>query len=268
MVVFPNAKINIGLHVLNKRDDGFHNLESIFYPIGLCDILEIVKAKEFAFTQSGLEISGNPKKNLVVKAYEILKREYKIGPVAIHLHKVIPTEAGLGGGSSDATFTLKLLRDIFDLKIEEDVFLKLALELGSDCPFFLFNKPCLVTGRGEKIIEIDFNLTNYWIKLIHPAIKISTKDAFEKIKPNRESYNLESVINRDTRNNLKRFINDFEIQLFYQYQELQLIKDQLKKEGAIYASLSGSGSSLYGIFEIEPKKTETSYFEYIGQLAY
>jgi len=267
MVVFPNAKINVGLQVLNKRDDGYHNIESIFYPVGLCDVLEIVKSSQFSFSQSGLPIQAESIDNLVIKAYNLINQEVGIGPVAIHLHKVIPMGAGLGGGSSNATFTLKLLNELFELKLDDSKLKSLALVLGSDCPFFVKNEPSLVSGRGEIFNTTNLNLTNKWIKIIHTGLHISTKEAFSNILSKSDLNVSKSIKYTDNSLNLKRFINAFEKNIFKNSLQLQEIKNRLKTEGAIYASMSGSGSSIYGIFDSEPVKTNSENFEYIGKLS-
>ncbi len=266
MVTFPNVKINLGLNILSKREDGYHNLQSIFYPVNWCDILEIVKADSFHFEMSGLEIPGDSKDNLVVKAYELMKSRHGLDPVSIYLHKKIPTGAGLGAGSSNGAFALKMLNEIFNLNLDKTTLLTYAAELGSDCPFFIENVPCHVSGRGEILEKIDFNLGNYWIKIIHPGLHISTKEAFSKIAPNSDVINLKSIINTTELDFIKHFINDFEVSLKESYPQLQKLKRELLAEGAFYASMSGSGSAIYGLFEDEPKpKTETK-FEFIGQL--
>ncbi|MBK9592476.1 MAG: 4-(cytidine 5'-diphospho)-2-C-methyl-D-erythritol kinase [Crocinitomicaceae bacterium] len=266
MVTFPNVKINLGLNILSKREDGYHNLQSIFYPVDWCDILEIVKADCFHFEMTGLEIPGESKDNLVVKAYELMKSRHKLGPVSIHLHKTIPTGAGLGAGSSNGVFALKMLNEIFDLNLDKTTLLKYAAELGSDCSFFIENIPCHVSGRGENLEKIDFSLSKYWIKIIHPGLHISTKEAFSKIVPKSDVINLKSITELTGSDFSKHFINDFEESLKGSYPQLQQLKQDLLSEGAIYASMSGSGSAIYGLFENEPKPKVGAKFEFIGKL--
>jgi 4-diphosphocytidyl-2-C-methyl-D-erythritol kinase len=268
MVVFPNAKINIGLHIINKREDGYHNLESIFYPIGLCDILEIQKSTEFRFTQSGLEIKGNQEQNLVTRAYTLMREKFGIGAVNIHLHKVIPMGSGLGGGSADATFALKALNQLFNLGLGETELLELALVLGSDCPFFVYNVPCRVTGRGENLEKTGSQLKNFWVKVVHSGLHVSTKDAFRGVTPRGTLNHSEPINLRDIFSLPKRLKNDFEINLFTNYPVLSALAQKLRKEKALYVSLTGSGSALYGIFEHEPARTNLSEFEYIGRLTF
>lgn len=266
MVTFPNVKINLGLNILSKREDGYHNLQSIFYPVDWCDILEIIKADSFHFEISGLEIPGEAKDNLVVKAYELMKLRHSIGTVSIHLHKTIPTGAGLGAGSSNGAFTLKMLSEIFDLNLDKTTLLKYAAELGSDCPFFIQNMPCHVSGRGDILETIDFNLSNYWIKIIHPGLHISTKEAFSKIVPKKNVTSLISIDKSSESFFFKHFINDFEESLNESYPQLQHLKQELLSEGAFYASMSGSGSAIYGLFDHQPKPKVGARFEFIGKL--
>ncbi len=186
MVSFPNCKINIGLRVINKREDGFHNIETIFYPVNLKDAVEIIVAKEastkITFTQTGLEIPGSPDNNLCVKAYQLLKKDFpQLPSLQVHLHKAIPMGAGLGGGSADASFVLKLIDQKFGLQLSNDQLINYALQLGSDCPFFIINKSCYATGRGEMLEEIAIDLSSYQILLINPGIHINTGWAFSHV---------------------------------------------------------------------------------------
>lgn len=266
MVTFPNVKINLGLNILSKRQDGYHNLQSIFYPVDWCDILEIVKADSFHFEMSGLAIPGDSKDNLVVKAYELMKSRHSIGSVSIHLHKIIPTGAGLGAGSSNGAFALKMLNDIFDLKLDKTILTHYAAELGSDCPFFIENVPCHVSGRGDVLEKINLTLSNYWIKIIHPGIHISTKEAFSKIVPKANLINLLSTTNEQFDVFSKHLVNDFEQSLRETYPQLDQIKQELIHQGASYASMSGSGSAIYGLFKTKPVPTAGAKFEFIGKL--
>ncbi|OFX56595.1 MAG: 4-(cytidine 5'-diphospho)-2-C-methyl-D-erythritol kinase [Bacteroidetes bacterium GWA2_30_7] len=251
MVIFPNAKINLGLHITQKRDDGFHNLETIFAPIDLCDILEFVEAKEFKFTTSGLEIDGESSNNLCIKAYNLLKQDYKIPNIEIHLHKVIPFGAGLGGGSSDAAFLIKGLNKLFELNISIEKQKELALQLGSDCPVFIENEAVYASGRGEIFTEIDF-FHYYKIVIIKPNIFISTKEAFSLIKPKERKVSLLNLYDKFKIEWINEIENDFEKPIFQKYPLLSQIKEQMYKHGAKYASMSGSGSAVYGLFETEP----------------
>lgn len=252
MVVFPNCKINLGLQILDKRPDGYHNLQSVFYPIPLWDVLEIVPANEFSFTQSGLTINGLGTDNICVKAYQILSAKFKkIQPVHIHLHKVIPMGAGLGGGSADGAFTLMALNSIYDLALQEHELTELALLLGSDCPFFIRNKPCFATGRGEVMEPVTLDLRNYKIVLVNPGLHISTGQAFKDLKANRShTVKLLDAIQQPVENWKGIITNDFEDGAILQYPELRDLKAELYNKGALYAAMSGSGSTFFGIYEL------------------
>ena len=267
MIFFPNCKINLGLSIVAKREDGFHNIESVFYPIALSDVLEIREGEKDNFTLTGLDIGEtNSEDNLCMKAVRVLREDFPNLPqLNIHLHKQIPAFAGLGGGSSDATFTLKLLDYIFNLKLTEEQMLHYAQKVGSDCSFFVKNRPTYIYGRGEKCEEIDLDLSNYYIVLAKPNLKISTKEAYSNVvpKPSNIDYrNLSDI--KSWKNNLK---NDFEDSLFPKYPILKDIKETLYNNGAIYASLSGSGATVYGIFEkeIDVKRLNLSSDTFIWQ---
>ncbi|MBQ2398368.1 MAG: 4-(cytidine 5'-diphospho)-2-C-methyl-D-erythritol kinase [Bacteroidales bacterium] len=270
MIFFPNCKINIGLSIVEKRkDDGYHNIESIFYPVDLCDVLEIRPndAKQDCFKISGLDIGNtSAQDNLCIKAVNLLREQYKSIPyLNIHLHKQIPAFAGLGGGSSDATFTLKLLDFLFNLNLTEEQMLSFAAKIGSDCSFFVKNKPTYVFSKGEKSKDITLDLSGYHIVLVKPDLKISTKEAYSNVtaKPSNVDYeNLPDI--KEWKGVLK---NDFEDSLFPKYPVLKQIKDTLYNNGAIYASLSGSGATVYGIFEkeIETERLNLSQDTFIYQ---
>jgi 4-diphosphocytidyl-2-C-methyl-D-erythritol kinase len=247
MIVYPNAKINIGLNVLEKRADDYHELSSVFYPVkDLCDILEILPATEFSFSSSGIEIPGEG--NICIKAFEMLKQDFDIDNVKVHLHKQIPIGAGLGGGSADGAFMLKAMNILFDLKLSTSQLEKYALQLGADCPFFIENTPKYVSGIGEKMIGIDLDLSNYEIKFIFPELHISTAEAYDDITPKIPETNLLDLINQPIENWKEKVKNDFEVSAFTKHPQLQKMKNQLYADGAIYASMSGSGSVLYGVF--------------------
>lgn len=249
MLFFPNAKINIGLNITSKRADGYHNLESIFYPIAWRDILEITPSKQLSFDSSGLPIPSQG--NLCLKAYEFMKSHYGIAPVSMHLHKNIPIGAGLGGGSSDAAFTLMALNNIFELGLEKDVLKKMAAQLGADCPFFIDNAPSLASGIGELLNPINLDLSNYHLLVVKPNCFVSTAEAFSAIVPRTLSLSFEEEIKMPVEK--WRLKNDFEDSIFPQYPELLEIKKSLIQAGALYASMSGSGSSIYGIFSDKPE---------------
>jgi 4-diphosphocytidyl-2-C-methyl-D-erythritol kinase len=254
MIVFPNCKINLGLHILRKRADGFHDLETVFYAITLYDALEIVQnsspATDIEFTTSGLIIDSTIEQNICFKAYRSLKKDFPGLPaIKMHLHKVIPLGAGLGGGSSNGAFTLTLLNKKFNLGLTEDQLINCALQLGSDCPFFIKNEPCYATGRGEKLEEIELNLSNYKIVLINPGIHINTGKAFSKITPSGKRTSLKEIIQKPVEQWKEFLKNDFEETVFAEHPEIKTIKEKLYQQGAVYASMSGSGSSVYGLFE-------------------
>lgn len=248
MIAFPNAKINIGLNITSKRADGYHNLSSCFLPIDWKDALEIVPAHEFEFTSSGLAIPGDSSGNLCVKAYELLKEKHNIPPVKMHLHKVIPMGAGLGGGSSDGAFALKLLNDQFEIGLTNAELEAYAKTLGADCPFFIDNKPKLVTGIGEIMEDVTLDLSGYSIVVVFPGIHVNTKTAFSGITPNEPTYDLKAILKQAPKNWQGTVINDFEETVFAAHPEIQKIKDQLFDLGADYASMTGTGSAVFGVF--------------------
>lgn len=254
MVIFPHCKINIGLQVLDKRTDGFHNIQTIFYPLAHNDVLEIIEAPagnyKFSFTSSGLPITVPAAKNICVKAYNAFNSKFNGLPeIHMQLHKAIPMGAGLGGGSSDAVFVLKLLNEKFSVGVTDSELSVMAKELGSDCVFFTQNQPCFAEGRGEILTPLSLDLSAYKILLIYPSIHINTASAFKGIEPAKNPLDLKALINlpvKEWKNNIR---NDFEKSIFNFYPVLAEIKNNLYHSGAIYASMSGSGSSLYGIFE-------------------
>ena len=266
MLVFPNAKINIGLNITEKRLDGFHNLETVFYPINLTDILEFVESKDKTiFQNTGLEINISNSDNLVLKAYYLLKENYKLPELNIHLHKIIPVGAGLGGGSSDAAFMLTALNTYFELQISDSDLEKYAQQLGSDCPFFIKNKPIFAEGTGNIFTTVNLDLSDYYILIVKPDIHISTKEAFTGINPANPEFNLREISNLPVSDFKKTITNDFEETIFKIYPEIKQIKDDLYRAGALYAQMSGSGSAVFGIFALKPRisKYFDSYFTFL-----
>lgn len=250
MIFFPNAKINLGLNILKKRDDGFHDIETLMIPVSLCDSLEFIKSEDFSFTSSGIVLDVNSDNNLCTKAYELLKKTYPLPPVSIHLHKAIPTGAGLGGGSADAAFLLNSLNNYFNLNISNKDLKNFSATLGSDCPFFIDNKPCMAYGRGEILETFDIDLTKYKIVVIHPSIHVNTAWAYKNSTPESNRRALKSLLDSTPITNWKNIIrNDFETVVFSVYPEIKDLKDKMYHLGAIYASMTGSGSAVYGIFE-------------------
>ncbi len=249
MISFPNIKINLGLYITAKRNDGFHNLESVFYPVPFTDVLEIIPSQKFSFYTEGIAATENAEDNLCVKAYRLLQKDYELPPVEMFLLKHIPTGAGLGGGSSDASFTLKALNKLFELNITDGKLIDYAAQLGSDCPFFIVNKPAYVFGRGELQEQVDLDLSGKFITIVHAGIHISTKEAFANISPaeaNIKVFRLPFIPLAAWRNMLN---NDFEPYAFRTYPVLNDIKNQLYTLGAEYVSMSGSGSAIYAISE-------------------
>ena len=258
MVVFPNCKINLGLQILAKRNDGFHNIETVFYPIQLKDALEIISfdnTEQVIFSSSGYPINGNTKDNLCLRAYYLLKKDFPHLPfVKIHLHKNIPMGAGLGGGSADAAFTLQLLNNLFCLNIPVNRLLDYSLQLGSDCPFFIMNTPCLGLGRGELLEEIKLDLSAYKIVIVNPGIHINTGEAFANLnlETNDPNYiSLKNIIQQPIETWQHNLKNDFEIPVFKKHPVIKNIKEALYKQGAIYAAMSGTGSTVFGLFKKE-----------------
>jgi 4-diphosphocytidyl-2-C-methyl-D-erythritol kinase len=248
MICFPGAKINIGLNIVNKRCDGFHNIQSIFFPVnGYSDSIEIVETDSFQFIKSGLPIAGSDEDNLCYKAYKILKDDLHLPDVSIRLLKRIPSGAGLGGGSSNASSTLKLLNDFFGLNLSNSALINYASNLGSDCPFFIQNEPAYITGRGNIIEPIELDLKSYYLTIINPGFSISTKEAYNNINLHDKKIDLKSAIHQPV-NLWKDLIwNDFEKYAFANHSELSVIKQSLYNSGALYSSMTGSGSSVYAI---------------------
>jgi len=252
MVIFPNSKINLGLNVVGKRSDGYHDIETVFFPIHLRDALEVIEKEKFEFSTSGFSIEGEPEKNLCLKAFNLLKKDFpQLPAVQMHLYKTIPMGAGLGGGSADGAFTLKLLNKKFELLLSEKQLIHYSLQLGSDCPFFILNKPCFATGRGEILEQTELNLSEYKFLIVQPPIHISTAWAFSTIKPLKPVKSIKQIIQQSIATWKAELINDFERPVFEKYPEIKSIKEKLYDAGAIYASMSGSGSSVYGIFKKE-----------------
>lgn len=234
----------------HKRTDGYHDIETVFYPLALRDVLEVVPAGETSLQISGLSVPGGEHSNLVWKAYELLNSEMpgKLPPMAIYLHKVIPMGAGLGGGSADGAFMLKLLNDFCKLELSKEQLAAYALQLGSDCPFFIYNKPRFANGRGEIMQDVAIDLSGYSIQLICPKVHVSTADAFGMLTPNPAGYDLNLLNDVPVEHWRSHIGNDFEVPVFSKYPGLADIKQQLYDGGALYASMSGSGSAIFGIF--------------------
>lgn len=262
MITFPNAKINLGLNVVSKRPDGYHNLETIFYPINIKDGLEIIvreEQKEDTFFEAGIKIDAAPENNLVMKALNLMRLHYGFPAIEIHLLKKIPFGAGLGGGSADASFMLKLLNQTFHLNVTDEELAGLAVKLGADCPFFIYNRPVFASGIGEVFEEIELSLKDYHFVLIKPDIHVPTKDAYASISPRYPEHSLKDIIKLPVGEWKALMHNDFEQSVFAKYPAIAEIKNTLYKQGALYALMSGSGSSVFGIFKEEPNNLESLY---------
>ena len=261
MLFFPNCKINLGLKITGKRADGYHNIETVFFPVPLKDAIEIIdnttSLKTVEFSQSGIALDGLQNDNLCIKAWELLKNDFPTLPsIKLHLHKAIPSGAGLGGGSADGSFTLVYLNQKYSLNLSENQLLAYALQLGSDCPFFIINSPCLANGRGELLQPIQLSLSGYRLVLVNPGIHVNTRWAFSQLKLTEPSSNytanfkqsLATIVSGSINHWKNNLTNDFEIPVFEKFPIINSIKQTLYDKGAIYASMSGSGSSVFGIF--------------------
>lgn len=251
MVTFPNAKINLGLYVTAKRPDGFHNIESCFYPVQWTDILEIIPADNFAFSSTGIHIPGDPATNLCTKAYHLLKKDIDLPPVHIHLHKIIPIGAGLGGGSADGAFTIKRLNSTFNLDLQTHQMEAYARQLGSDCAFFIRNQPVFCYDKGDQFKDISLDLSRYFIVLVNPQLHVATAEAYAGIRPALPEYPILETLQLPIHSWKDKLSNDFETTVCAKYPVITDIKQTLYTQGALYASMSGSGSTVYGIFEEE-----------------
>ncbi len=271
MIVFPNCKINLGLHIIRKREDNYHDLETVFYPVPLCDALEVVHASKeetasMPIIMRGIPVQGDANQNLVIKAYQLLQKDYSLPKLQFALLKNIPMGAGLGGGSGDGAYALKLINEYAGLNIANENLQQYAAKLGSDCAFFINNKACFGSGRGEILHPIELSLKGCWIVIVKPEIHISTAEAFSTIDINkhqnqREENSIKNIIKLDPSNWKDRLCNDFEDSIFPKHPLLPAIKNSLYQAGAVYASMSGSGSSIFGLFRFEPKLKD-SYREY------
>ncbi len=256
MIVFPNAKINLGLNIINRRADGYHNLETVFYPIKIHDALEVVLSDQLRFTSSGNFIPGNPADNLCLKAYRLIKKNHDLPLVNIHLHKNIPIGAGLGGGSADAGFFIKLLNEVCEIGLSVEEMQNYARQLGADCAFFIGNKPVFAFEKGDQFEEIQMNLSNYHLVLVMPPIHVSTAEAYSGVQPKASENVLKSALKLSAEQWKNLIKNDFEKSVFQHHPEIYTIKEALYKHGALYASMSGSGASVFGIFSKKPDLQE------------
>jgi len=255
MIVFPNAKINIGLNITERRPDGYHNLETVFYPLMIKDALELIESKQLSFQSSGIAIPGVSSQNLCLKAYHLIKQEYDIPPVSIHLHKHIPIGAGLGGGSADAAFFIKLVNQVYSLGLTPDAMTDYARQLGADCAFFIYNQPVYAYGKGDQFESVSLDLSAYKLILVMPPVHVSTAEAYGGIKPSPTKQSLKELIKLPVNQWREVIINDFEPHIFKAHPEIKEVKEALYNAGALYACMSGSGASVFGIFEKLPDLT-------------
>jgi 4-diphosphocytidyl-2-C-methyl-D-erythritol kinase len=264
MVSFPPCKINLGLHIVGKRPDGYHDIETCFYPVPWTDVLEVVPARDFSFSVSGDPVAGRAVDNLCVRAYELLRKEYNLQPVAIHLHKMLPMGAGLGGGSADGAYTLKVIREIFNLPVTPQTMKAYAAQLGSDCAFFIENKPVIGTGKGEVLSEVAVSLKNKYLIIIQPEVQVSTSTAYAGVTPRKPAVDLRDSVEQHPVERWRQILkNDFEDNLFKQFPIIEALQQKLYAFGALYASMSGSGSAVFGIFrEAVDLKKEFETFTY------
>lgn len=261
MVSFAHCKINLGLRVVEKRKDGYHNIETCFYPVPWYDVLEIIPADTMSFTNTGIPISGIPEENLCLRAYHSLKDAFNIPSVAFHLHKVLPMGAGLGGGSSDAAFTLKMLNDLFTLNQSATQLQQLAAQIGSDCSFFLQDAPMIGSERGDLLSPINVSLKGKYLVVVKPGIHVATAAAYKSVTPEQPNRSLKEILENVNIPDWKTLLkNDFESIVFKQYPAIKEIKEALYRHGASYACMSGSGSSVYGIFN-SPVELKDSFKE-------
>lgn len=255
MVVFPNAKINLGLNVVAKRPDGFHDIVTCFYPLQVQDVLEVIESptgRKSSFNASGIDIPGKPEDNLCMKAFKMLQKDYQLPNVEMHLHKIIPIGAGLGGGSADAAFTLEALNELFQLFLDASLLEDYASRLGSDCAFFIRNKPVLAFERGDVFGSVNVDLKGKKLLLIYPDVHVSTAEAYSRVTPAQPEQSVKEILEGEAVENWRgRLVNDFESSVFTLYPQVGRIKEQLYEAGALYASMSGSGSSVFGLFEAE-----------------
>jgi 4-diphosphocytidyl-2-C-methyl-D-erythritol kinase len=265
MVIFPNAKINIGLNVTERRADGYHNLETVFYPVKINDVLEIIPANELSFESSGLDIPGRLEDNLCIKAYHLLKKDHDIPPVAIHLHKHIPIGAGLGGGSSDAAYFIRLMDQAFELKLRVERMQDYARALGADCAFFIENKPVFAFEKGDEFEPVKLDLSKYSIALVMPPTQVSTAEAYRSVTPAEVKTSLIELIDLPVAEWKKYIKNDFEESVFRNHVVIRGAKAALYESGALFASMSGSGASVFGIFDKTP---DLSHLEEDNQVFY
>lgn len=258
MITFPPAKINIGLNITAKRADGYHDLETVFYPIKIKDALEVIESATMKFETSGIEIPGNPDQNLCLQAYDLMRKDFDLPNINIHLHKKIPIGAGLGGGSSDAAFFIKLINEKFELNCSVKTMQNYCRKLGADCAFFIKNQPVFASGIGDKFEEINLDLSNYFIALVMPPVHVSTAEAYRGVQPTKPQHSLKDLIKLPIEEWQGKITNDFENHILKNHPMIQNVKTALLEAGATFALMSGSGASVYGVFKCA---TDLSFLE-------
>ncbi len=261
MITFPIAKINLGLNVVERRPDGYHNLQTVFYPVPITDALEVQLMDEkfpspvdCDLKVTNIPVEGDEQRNLVVRAYELLKQDFgeRMERVHAHLCKRIPTQAGMGGGSSDCAAMIRLLNELFGLGLTDEEMIGYAARLGADCPFFIVNRPVYAEGIGERMTPIELSLSGWSLAVVRPNIPVSTKEAFSLITPAMPLRNCRDIVKQPVEAWRDELVNDFEKSVFALHPEIGEIKDRLYDLGATYAAMSGSGSALFGLFRQSP----------------
>jgi 4-diphosphocytidyl-2-C-methyl-D-erythritol kinase len=263
MVSFPPCKINLGLNIIRKRPDGYHDIETCFYPVPYCDVLEIIPAATTEFSSSGKIIPGESNDNLCLKAYQLLGKEFSLPHVKIHLHKLIPTGAGLGGGSSDAAHTIRLLAEKFSLALSLEQQAARAAILGSDCSFFIYDSPMTASGRGEILKPSSISLKGKFLLLLNPGIHLSTAEAYAGVTPAEPALSIEHILTLPIQKWQTLLVNDFEKSVFARFPLISNLKQELYAHGALYAAMSGSGSTVFGIFDHEVDVRQSSLHPYV-----
>ncbi len=261
MILFPPAKINLGLNVFGKRSDGYHEIETCMYPIQWTDVLEVLPRDQFEFVQTGIPVDCSPENNLCVKAFRLMQKHFSVPNVFIHLRKNIPMGAGLGGGSSDAAYVLRGINELFSLEVGKEELNILAAELGSDCPFFINDKAQIATGRGEVMMDIKLDLSDFFVKVVHPSLHVGTKEAYEGVRFSEQEIRLSGLLRQPIESWKHTLENSFESSVLTKNTLIADLKDKMYADGAIFAAMSGSGSSVFGIFSELPNqlKNETSW---------
>lgn len=265
MICFPNAKINIGLNIISRRNDGYHNLQTVFYPLQIKDALEVIESPIMGFETSGIEIPGQPNQNLCLKAYELLRKDFDLPNINIHLHKKIPIGAGLGGGSADAAFFIKLINDKFNLNLLPTTMQNYCRLLGADCAFFIENKPVFAYDKGDVFTPIELDLSAYYLVLVMPPVHVSTAQAYSGVLSKTPDKNLIDLIKLPVSQWQGKILNDFEPSIFKTHPKIRNVKEKLMAAGAIFALMSGSGASVFGIFTSKP---DLVFFEQEGCLVF